>query len=133
MWKHISDELDKHDTSLRSLYGDGWSAPPLKQREFEVLTAAALLDGNGSLSEIHAVVAARVGAVRQFWILLTVKRLERRGLLTVRESDEPDALPRFQPTVDGDRALARARAEGKVFESVSQDVEDARPERETSS
>ena len=29
VWKRIEAELEKHDTSLRSLYGDGWSAAPV--------------------------------------------------------------------------------------------------------
>src|SRR5213594_3419797 len=31
VWKQLEAELEKHDTSLWSLYGDGWSAAPLKQ------------------------------------------------------------------------------------------------------
>ena len=132
VWERISAELDKRDTSLRSLYGDGWSAPPLKQREFEVLSAAALLEGNGTLSEIHEAVVGRVGSVRPFWIMLTVRRLERRGLLTARQSDERDA-PRFQITEDGDRGLQRAHLEGKVFGAVLRDVAEVGPEKEISS
>jgi len=115
VWERISAELDKHDTSLRSLYGDGWSAPPLKQREFEVLSAVALLEGNGTLAEIYHV-AAKVGGMKQFWIMLTLRRLERRELVTVNPSD------RFRVTEDGDRALRRAHAEGKVFGTVSRDA-----------
>ncbi|PYR81460.1 MAG: hypothetical protein DMG18_16280, partial [Acidobacteria bacterium] len=29
VWKQLEAELEKHDTSLWSLYGDGWSAAPL--------------------------------------------------------------------------------------------------------
>ena len=133
VWERISAELDKRDTSLRSLYGDGWSAPPLKQREFEVLSAATLLEGNGTLSEIHEAVVGRVGSVRPFWIMLTVRRLERRGLLTARQSDEVDAAARFQITEDGDRGLQRAHLEGKVFGAVLKDVAEVGPEKEISS
>ena len=133
VWKRISAELDKRDTSLRSLYGDGWSAPPLKEREFHVLRAAALLNGKGTLSEIHEAVEARVGRVRPFMVFLTLRRLERRGLLTARESDESGAdgksAPRFQVAEDGERALARARAEGKVFASAGDFVEDGCTEK----
>ena len=32
----LLSELDNHDTSLRSLYSDGWNCPPLNQDEFQI-------------------------------------------------------------------------------------------------
>ena len=54
-------ELESHDTSLRSLYGDGWSTPYLKQHEFQVLTAAVLLNGQGTASQLRNIVETWTG------------------------------------------------------------------------
>src|SRR5438876_795546 len=51
VWKRLEAELDKHDTSLRSLYGDGWSATPLcceKIRGFSGVTPSGLASGNAA-------------------------------------------------------------------------------------
>ena len=40
IWLRLQEELKKYDTSLWSLYGDGWSAPATTQLEFQVLSAA---------------------------------------------------------------------------------------------
>src|SRR5690349_6235678 len=76
VWKRLSDELDKHDTSLRSLYGDGWSAPALKSREFQVLSAIALLRAGATLADIHEAVARRDARVSATSVWLTLKRME---------------------------------------------------------
>src|SRR5262245_40895900 len=56
VWNRLEAELEKHDTSLRSLYGDGWSAPPLEQLEFQVLTAVSLLGDRGTVKSITAMI-----------------------------------------------------------------------------
>ena len=47
VWKQLEAELEKHDTSLWSLYGDGWSAAPLnfpqKLPMFNVQLSIAIL------------------------------------------------------------------------------------------
>ena len=112
IWSRLAAELDKRDTSLRSLYGDGWSAPPLKPREFQVLSAAAWLLNEGAaatLDDIHGVIGTDV--VSRLCVLITLKQLKWRRLVRV----DRQTRKRYRITVDGDRALARARAEGKVW------------------
>ena len=121
VWSRLAAELDNHDTSLRSLYGDGWSAPALGGREFQVLSAAAWLEvqnGGGTLSEIHEAVQARAGRARPETVFMTLRRLEGRGLLRV----DVQTWPRFHLTEDGERALARARAEAKSPAAVRETV-----------
>src|SRR5262249_10606315 len=55
VWKRIQEDLKKSDMSLRSLYGDGWTAPPTTQRQFQILTAIWQL---GNRSDIHAITQA---------------------------------------------------------------------------
>jgi len=128
VWNRLAAQLENHNTSLRSLYGDGWSAPALKPREFQVLSAAALLDAqgaSGTLCDIYEAVEARGGRVRSLATFITVKRLEWRGLLKAESAPahtDNEWRPRFQVTEDGQRALARARAEGKTLANVREDL-----------
>jgi hypothetical protein len=103
VWKRLEAEMDKHDLSLRSLFGDGWSAPALNKKEHLVLNAISDSQSAGAgalrtLDRVHEM--SGLGTVA---IALTLRRLKKRGLVT---SD-------MKTTEDGDRALARARAEGK--------------------
>jgi hypothetical protein len=101
VWKRLEAEMDKHDLSLRSLFGDGWSAPPLNRKEHLVLNAilhSKREGGLGTLDRVHEM--SGLGTVA---IALTLRRLTKRGLVT---SD-------MKITEHGERALARARAEGK--------------------
>jgi hypothetical protein len=95
--------MSKHDLSLRSVYGDGWSAPALTQSEYQVLTAISQLQGERA-SELRVWKKAdelSVSGVSGFPAAL--HRLCKRGLITAQ----------MQVTEDGERALARAHAEGK--------------------
>ncbi len=117
-------ELEKHDTSLRSLYGDGWSAEPLEQREFQVLTAAALLGDSASLATISKMVENWTGREMVGRVYATLSRLEERALIKVR-TERPTAYHepkyRLEITEEGDRALRRAKAEGKQLVTVRED------------
>ena len=103
VWKRLQAEMSKHDLSLRSVYGDGWSAPALTQSEYQVLTAISQLQGERP-SELQIWKKAdelSVSGVSGFPAAL--HRLCKRGLITAQ----------MQVTEDGERALARAHAEGK--------------------
>src|SRR5881409_4504807 len=125
VWKRIEAELEKHDTSLRSLYGDGWSAAPLEQREFQVLTAVSLLGDRGTLKSITAMVDKWTGREMVGHVYLALGRLAERGLITVHSGpatggDKP--VDRFEITEDGDRALRRAKIEGKQLVTAREDL-----------
>ena len=125
VWKRLEAELDKHDTSLRSLYGDGWSAPPLEQLEFQVLTAVSLLDDRGTLKSITAMVHKWTGREMVGHVYLTLGGLAERGIITLHSDptseygEEPQH--RFKITEDGDRALRRAKIEGKELVTDRED------------
>ncbi len=116
VWKRIEAELEKYDTSLWSLYGDGWSAAPLEQTEFQVLTAVSLLGDRGTLKSITRMVDKWTGREMVGHVYLTLGRFAERELITVHSGpatggDNP--VNRFEITEDGDRALRRAKIEGK--------------------
>ena len=103
VWKRLEAEMAKHDLSLRSVYGDGWSAPAVNQSEYQVLTAISQLQGEhpNELLVWEKADALSVSGVSGFPAAL--HRLNKRGLITAQ----------MQITEDGERALARARSEGK--------------------
>src|SRR5438445_12418284 len=105
VWKRLEAELDKHDTSLRSLYGDGWSAAPLEQTEFQVLTAVSLLGERSTLKSITKMVDKWTGREMVGHVYLTLGRLAERQLITVHSGpatagDNP--VNHFEITEDGD-------------------------------
>src|SRR5262249_35988258 len=106
--------MAKHDLSLRSLSGDGWSAAALSQPEYQILTAISQLQGEGA-SELRIWNRANelsVTGVSTFTFPRTLRRLIKRGLVT----------PQMQVTEDGERALARAHAEGKQLAGVGNEL-----------
>jgi len=126
VWNRLEAELEKHDTSLRSLYGDGWSAAPLEQTEFQVLTAVSLLGDRGTLKSITKMVDKWTGREMVGHVYLTLGRLAERELLTVHTGpatadDEPPR--RYEITEDGDRALRRAKVEGKELVTAREDLD----------
>ena len=132
VWKRIEAELDKHDTSLWSLYGDGWSAAPLKQTEFQVLTAVSLLGNRGTLKSITQMVDKWTGREMVGHVYLTLGRLAEHELITVHSGpatggDKP--LDRFEITEDGDRALRRAKMEGKQLVTAREGLDGPCTER----
>src|SRR5205823_11674840 len=125
VWKQLEVELEKHDTSLWSLYGDGWSAAPLKQTEFQVLTAVSLLGDRGTLKSITAMVHKWTGREMVGHVYLTLGGLAERGIIALHsdptwEYGEKPAH-RFEITEDGDRALRRAKIEGKELVTDRED------------
>ena len=115
-------EMEKRDTSLRSLSGDGWSAAPLDQREFRVLSAASLLGMRASVVKITEIAKNWAGGISDPLVFVTLSRLQERGLVAFvrNESTHENGGPRFhyEPTEDGERALSRARQEGKQLENA---------------
>jgi len=125
VWKRLEAELEKHDTSLRSLYGDGWSAAPLEQTDFQVLTAVSLLGDGGTLKSITRMVDKWTGREMVGHVYLTLGRLAERELITVHSGpatagDNP--VNHFEITEDGDRALRRAKIEGKQLVTAREDL-----------
>lgn len=116
VWKRLEAELDQHDTSLWSLEGDGWSALPVNQREFQVLTAASTLGERASLASITELVDNWTQREMVGHVYVTLGRLAERGLMKV-QSDPPrpyeEPQYRIKLTEDGERALRRAKLEGK--------------------
>jgi len=118
VWKRLEQELDKHDLSLHSLEGDGWSAPATSQLEFQVLTAASALGNGADKKSITKIVENWTGGDMMANVYGALCRLEKRGLIGVRRTQphwppSAEAVIRFDLTRDGDRALCRAKAEGK--------------------
>ena len=115
VWKRLEAELDQHDTSLWSLEGDGWSALPVDQREFQVLTAASTLGERASLASITELVDNWTQREMVGHVYVTLGRLAERGLMKV-QSDPPrpyeEPQYRIKLTEDGERALRRAKLEG---------------------
>jgi hypothetical protein len=108
VWKNIQAAMDKQDLSLRSLYGDGWNAPPLEQHDLQLLTAAKLLAGEGTAESISRTAEKWGGLAAPF---LALERLVAEGLLV--SLGTPGQQRHFQVTEIGERALGRAKAEGK--------------------
>jgi len=125
VWQRLEEDLKHYDTSLLSLSGDGWSAPAVNQRELQVLTAAAMLGGQGDIHRITNVVETWTGGTMIGKVYAALCRLEERGLMTYHRSapaekgGEPEI--RFEVTEDGDRALRRAKAEGKQVANAQED------------
>ena len=116
VWERLSEELKKHDTSLRSLTGDGWNAPALEQREFQVLTAVSMVAGKGRLGDVTRRVQTWVDlSWGRVWV--TVHNLERRKLIVPAERG-------WQLTDDGERALRRAKIEEKQLVEARAEVKD---------
>jgi hypothetical protein len=121
VWHRLEAELDKRDTSLRSLYGDGWSADPVDQREFQVLSAVSMLGDQADLDKVTDIVQQWTGrslVVGQ--VCATLGRLEKRKLIKVNPSG--GAENRFEVSEQGDRALRRAKAEGKELMHAQDDL-----------
>jgi hypothetical protein len=117
VWKKLQEVLDKRDTSLWSLDGDGWSAPATNQLEFQILSAASSLGERADLDGITDMVEGWTGRTMIARVQAELCDMERRGLINVRRSrpagSDGEPFIYFQLTRDGDRALRRAHAENK--------------------
>jgi DNA-binding PadR family transcriptional regulator len=121
--------LDKRDTSLRSLYGDGWSAEPVDEREFQVLTAVSQLGSKAGLDSVTGLLEDWSGRKTMVGVVFaTLTRLETRGLIKVHRKPES----RFEVSEQGERALRRAKAEGKqLVEAQRGLIGEEAPERDS--
>src|SRR4051812_48156950 len=90
--KRLRVELKEHDTSLRSLSGDGWSAEPLSQRELQVLTAVSVLNGKGTVLSILRTVESWSDGLDFVDVMLTLAELKNRGLMTRRQHDPAEGI-----------------------------------------
>jgi len=107
VWEKLQAEMEKHDLSLRSLYGDGWNAPRLEQDDFQILTAASVLDEQATGWDIICTVEKWAGCRPNS---LRLDGLVAEGLLvSLQTADWPEY---YRLTELGERALARAKAEG---------------------
>ena len=126
IWMRLQEDLKKHDTSLRSLYGDGWSAPATTQLEFQLLSAACALGGRADVDGIADMVEGWTGGTMIARIQLALSGLEKRGLLKVRRAKPADKdgepVIHFDLTEDGDRAIRRAHAECKQLMHVQENL-----------
>ena len=119
--KRLRAELAEHDTSVRSLYGDGWNAEPVNRREFQILTAIAI-SGNKAAPRTICDTIESWGVVINFGsLLVALQRLEIRGLIEPGWSAVQKAPGYCALTNPGERALTRARAEGKPLVNAQED------------
>ena len=121
IWQFAQQELQKYDTSLWSLYGDGWSAPATTQLEFQVLSAASTLVDRAELHSINRLVSEWSGRNMIVKVQCSLENLEKRKLVKVRKLLGSDGKYQsfFDLTEDGDRAVRRAHAEGKGLVPVA--------------
>ena len=123
VWKRIQDELSKRDTSLRSLYGDGWTAPATTQWEFRVLAAISQLGDRPDIHQITDAVEEWTGGTQIARVMVTMEQIDERKLIKVHLTRSADPGREwdysYSLTEDGNRALRRAQREGKqlVMES----------------
>ena len=120
--KRLRAEVAEHDTSVRSLYGDGWNAEPVNRREFQILTAIAI-SGNKAAPRTICDTIESWGVVINFGsLLVALRRLEIRGLIEPGWTDvQKDRRGYCALTNAGERALTRARAEGKPLVNAQED------------
>jgi len=114
--KRLRAELAEHDTSFRSLYGDGWNAEPVSRREFQILTAIAISGDKPAPQAVRDTIESWGVVINFGSLLVALERLEMRGLTEPGGNDGHCAL-----TSAGKRALARARADGKALVKAEED------------
>ena len=119
--QRLREELKKHDTSLRSLYGDGWSIGPVDDREFRVLTALSQL-GESPVVNVHRTVENWAGGFTLLNVHFLLDGLVVREFAS-RRSEPTDNGPEhfYQITGEGERALRRAHAENKQLVRATED------------
>jgi hypothetical protein len=113
VWQKLQAVMDKHDLSLRSLYGDGWNAPALDDGDLHILLAARQLGEKATAVSIALTVEQWTG--HQPIVSLALERMEKDGLIAAGGTGD---ARRFQVTEFGSRALRRAKAEGKKLPAV---------------
>jgi hypothetical protein len=114
-WERLRTRLKYPGASSRPISSEWADAVALNQREFQVLSAAALLGGEGDTVRITHVVEYWSGRFMIARVHTALWWLQRRGLIrSSRPSLGEDGRrhSRFMVTEEGDRALYRAEAEG---------------------
>jgi len=122
VWQKLQGVMNKHDLSLRSLYGDGWNAPALDQGDLYVLLAARQLGEKATAVNIALTVEQWTG--HQPIVSLALERMEKQGVIAAEGAGD---ARRFSVTDLGNRALRRAKAEGKklpVLEGLTAEEKD---------
>ena len=118
-WERLRARLKYPGASSSPVASEWADAPALNQREFQVLSAAALLGGEGDIVRIAHVVEYWSGRFMIARVHAALWRLERRGLIRFHRSGpgEDGRRPRthFAVTPEGDRAIYRAEAEGMAL------------------
>ena len=118
----LRTELAEHDTSVRSIYGDGWHAEPVNEREFQVLAAIAISGDKPTASRIYLTIKSWGVNISMGSVFITLDRLEDRGLVAASWIDIVKRDRRYyRLRRTGERALVRARAEGKPLVNVQED------------
>jgi len=115
VWLRLKAEMEqrKDELALRSLYGDGWNnAPALEEGDFQILSAVHLIASKGTALHILNTVQRRTG--QTLLVAPRVERLEKEGLLAASGTGDR----RYETTERGERALGRAKLEGKQFVRV---------------
>ena len=113
VWQKLQGVMKKHDLSLRSLYGDGWNAPALNEADLQILLAARQLGEKATAVSIALTVEQWAG--HQPIVSLALERMEKDGLVVAEGSGDQR---RFNVTDLGNRALRRAKAEGKKLPAL---------------
>jgi len=127
VWKKVLGAMAerKEELALRSLYGDGWNCPPLDQGDFNILSAVRLFQGQGTGDHILAAVQKWAGPIRL--IGASLEKMEEDGLVTSTGQGGP-MKRQFRTTDLGERALLRAKKEGKrLLNAVGVEVDELQP------
>jgi DNA-binding PadR family transcriptional regulator len=123
IWKRIQEGLNKRDTSLRSLYGDGWTAVATTQWEFRVLAAISELGDRPDINQITDAVEEWTGGCQIARVVVTLQELDEKKLIKVHRSassrTDRDWDCTYSLSEDGSRALRRAHREGKELVAES--------------
>jgi len=121
VWNRLQAEMEKQkdELSVRSLYGDGWSVPPLDEGDFHILMAVSALGAEGTPGTILDAVEKWTG--RTLIVEPRLNRLETEGFVA---SSGAQSQRLYQVTEYGERALRRARMEGKQVAQAQERVAD---------
>jgi DNA-binding PadR family transcriptional regulator len=122
VWIRLEEELKKRDTSLRSLYSDGWSVEPLENREFRALTAVSQL-GECRFLAILRLVENWAGGFSFAHVMILLDELQQRKFVTSLMGEGTNGRTLYKITCEGERALRRANLEGKPLIAPADEVE----------
>jgi DNA-binding PadR family transcriptional regulator len=129
VWHRLEAEMEerKEELSVRSLYGDGWNVPALDHGDFQILTAASQLKDPATPATILRTIEKWTD--RPPVIRMRLEQLEERGFVA-SDSAGGQGQRRYQVTDYGQRALIRAKLEGKQPVTVTEAVAEESRERD---